>query len=310
MEKSLKEFKSRFIDLLLEVMWRQWTALGIASHVEPEDKWLIDPEALLFGVFFVRDRDKRLFEAVEKWFYKNHTLISTARMKKIEKSICNRASMHNFIRKWEDAKYIRLYYTHVISTQRENKVKEILAPVSLLHPPVLRLRLREMLGQNPRVEILIYFLYHETGNSLSIAKEVFLDQKSVYNVLEAWVKVGMLEKVGGKKKGYRINSEARKTWLKILGLNRLPSYLNWGRLYISLSIILKALETPPWNKDVYLLSSLFRDVYGEIKETAGKISTPPSPELYQGEEFFEPFSRYLIGLLEGIVGKKKKRGKI
>ena len=47
MNPSLKEFKNDFRELLLDLVWRQWSALGVAGDTHAADKWVIDPEALL-----------------------------------------------------------------------------------------------------------------------------------------------------------------------------------------------------------------------------------------------------------------------
>ena len=42
------EFKKRFLEAALDLLWRQWCSLGAAGHAQPaEPTRIIDPEALL-----------------------------------------------------------------------------------------------------------------------------------------------------------------------------------------------------------------------------------------------------------------------
>jgi len=49
MNLLLREFRESFLDKLLDLLWRQWTALGVSGHAEGDTPWVIDPEALLLA---------------------------------------------------------------------------------------------------------------------------------------------------------------------------------------------------------------------------------------------------------------------
>ncbi|RKY82730.1 hypothetical protein DRQ11_14060, partial [candidate division KSB1 bacterium] len=85
MEISLKEFKERFSEGLLEIHWKQWSALGVASHVEPERNWLIDLEALVLSTLVLGLKDARLLNASIEWLIKNGGWLSLQRIKRIAK---------------------------------------------------------------------------------------------------------------------------------------------------------------------------------------------------------------------------------
>ncbi len=47
MNPSLKEFKGEYQSLLLDFLWRQWSALGVAGQTSRGGQRIVDPEALL-----------------------------------------------------------------------------------------------------------------------------------------------------------------------------------------------------------------------------------------------------------------------
>ena len=169
----------------------------------------------------------------------------------------------------------------------------IISDIKIRKPALLQLMLRGLFGINARVEITIYLLSGKWGSSLGIAEEIFYDQKIVYRILENWRKTGIVEKIRGKD--YYM---ARiREWERLLYIGWLPAYLNWGRFFeVSLKIH-QHLSIKPWMVNQYLLSSLFRDVYDKIKPIAESLDEKlPSPELYKGEEFFEPFAEKLLSI--------------
>ena len=83
MNQSLKTFKSEYQDLLLNFLWRQWSALGVAGHSRGEDHWVIDPEALLLVSCTLGRHDPRLFDEVLDWLQENGWLINILRLKRI-----------------------------------------------------------------------------------------------------------------------------------------------------------------------------------------------------------------------------------
>jgi len=310
MGKSLKEFKKRYPEVLLEFHWRQWTALGVASHIKPEKTWIIDPEALLISTILLKDRDKRLAQITNEWVGEYGNLLNLPRFKKIWKHFDDLKNRLRFQHKEDfQEKYLKTLksFKKISRGDFSPRRREVLSPVNLKENPLIRLRLRNIFGQNVRSEILLYFLYHDSGSSLSIAKEVFVEQKSVYNTAEAWVKTGILERVEGKHKGYLMSKNNRKKWLDVLGIQSPPEYLNWGRLLPAFCLIVKALEISPWKDDTYLLSSLFRDLVGEFRELWRKLDlTLPEASLYPGDTFFVAFASTLMEAMKILVKGKEK----
>ncbi len=292
MGRSPNGFREQLMEALTELLWRQWSALGVASFVEPQKIWVIDPEALWIATAFLKEIDKRLYEVAETWTLKYRDLWMRSRYKKLLKS-------YREIREklWGPGKSTPLSFVEPrqsLARIRERQ-KEVIRPIPLREPSLIRLKLRGIFGRDARSEVLLYFLYHREGTSLSIAKETFLEQKSVYNVAQKWHEVGILERREGRKTGYVMSDPVRKAWLKVFGIRTLPQYLNWGIVFTGLCMIVETLGAEPWKDDVYLRASFYRDVYPQFSVLWEKLQlSPPDPTLYPGEAFTPVFEDALL----------------
>src|ERR1700728_1735772 len=83
MNPSLTTFKCEYQTLLLDFLWRQWSAIGVAGHARTEDNCIIDPEALLLLTCTVGRHDARLFDEMLDWLQVNGWLINVMRLKRI-----------------------------------------------------------------------------------------------------------------------------------------------------------------------------------------------------------------------------------
>ena len=82
---SVRKFKSDLLDSISELLWRQWTQLGVAGAVNSKNDWVLDPEALLiFSAHFAR-YDQRLYDLVIDWLQCNGESINLPRLKALLK---------------------------------------------------------------------------------------------------------------------------------------------------------------------------------------------------------------------------------
>lgn len=79
-------YKKSLFEALLNLLWRQWTSMGVAaSGNAAANAHVIDPESLLvFSSRFAR-YDARLFDLVLAWVQRNAYLLTPARLKRIVK---------------------------------------------------------------------------------------------------------------------------------------------------------------------------------------------------------------------------------
>src|SRR5437879_5751034 len=83
MNQPLRTFRDEFQNLLLNFLWRQWSALGVAGQASGEDDWIIDPEALLLLTCTMGRTEPRMFDEVLDWLQENGRFINIMRLKRI-----------------------------------------------------------------------------------------------------------------------------------------------------------------------------------------------------------------------------------
>ena len=68
---SVNKFKQELLNAILELLWKQWTLLGVAGQINAHDNFVLDPEALLiFSAHFAKF-DQRLYDLVIDWLQCN-----------------------------------------------------------------------------------------------------------------------------------------------------------------------------------------------------------------------------------------------
>ncbi|MBX3728460.1 MAG: hypothetical protein KF858_04675 [Candidatus Sumerlaeia bacterium] len=84
---SLKDFEIELTNGILDLLWRQWCALGVPGNVpERLEGHILDPEALLAATMEFGRRDARLFDEVLDWLLINGDLINVTRLKSISRN--------------------------------------------------------------------------------------------------------------------------------------------------------------------------------------------------------------------------------
>ena len=207
MNQQLKTFKEEYQTLLLNFLWRQWSALGVAGQAGGEDACIIDPEALLLFTCTLGRHEPRLFDEALDWLRENGRFINVMRLKRIlqkEKFAGERAlaAVAGVLAKGTDATKWKMLANSVDSPPGgeiffftpDGKPQPALGepephfarcgyqrgPLRLRghsqkfrpsQPPNLTLQLRALLGINVRCESVLYLLTHEAAHPSQIAHE-------------------------------------------------------------------------------------------------------------------------------------------
>ncbi len=324
MEIPLREFKRRFFDTLIEVHWRQWTALGVASHVAPEKTWTVDLEPLIISTLSIGLHDKRLLSSSIEWLTKNGEWINLSRLKRIvnvfseplpelKAPLLCPGSFQLFVNTYNRNAHYKIKYPKTDAYSAKDdvingfkafftnfKVRNVTTEPKLQLSSLIQLLLRSILGVDARTEILIYLFAHEGGNSNSIAKEIFYNQRNIYTILERWSHARMVTKISEQKiPRYCLNR--KNELLQVIGLKEMSNYLNWTKTFLLLDRLAKALSISPWSNDEYLLSSLFRDSYNETKSIGRLLRINiPEPTHYPGKQYFSPFALSVLDILNRL----------
>jgi hypothetical protein len=325
MEISLKEFKEKFYNDLLEIHWRHWTALGVTSHMKPEKTWIIDLEPLIISTLTIGLQDKRLLSSSIEWLIKNGEWMNLSRLKRIIKVFIERNPglkeppiipevWELFVDTYNKTAPNKIRFGKFDSYGSEKnaineyknffnafKIRNVTTEPKLDHSSLIQLLLRSILGVDARTEILIYLLAKESGNSNSIAKEIFYNQKNIYTILEKWSRAQMVIKIS-EQKIPRYSIKREKELLHAIGLREIPNYLNWTKTFLFLDRLTKALSISPWCDDEYLMSSLFRDLFNESKSIGKSLNINiPEPAHFLGKQYFPPFALGILNILKKLT---------
>lgn len=83
MNAPLNAFRDRYQETLLDFLWREWTAVGVAGQNRVAPHHVVDPEALLLITCTVGRYDPRLFDEVMDWMVKNGRFVNVQRLRNI-----------------------------------------------------------------------------------------------------------------------------------------------------------------------------------------------------------------------------------
>jgi len=110
---SPKDFRTLFLDNILNFLWRQWSTLGVLGESRPEDPWIIDPEPMLLFTLEVGRYEPRLFDEVLDWLVVNGKWIDLQRLRgilrgkdepiiKLTGTVANFLTQESDERKWQN----------------------------------------------------------------------------------------------------------------------------------------------------------------------------------------------------------------
>ena len=76
-------FRKSVTSELVTFAWERWSQLGVFAPGQRNDRWAVDPEALLIFTLEIGRRDPRLLDEVLDWLLKNERLMSVQRLRNL-----------------------------------------------------------------------------------------------------------------------------------------------------------------------------------------------------------------------------------
>jgi len=267
MAMSPKRFRAELRELLLELHWRQWCALGVSGQVEPERHWVVDIEALVGSVSRFGQADARLLKRAKEWLALNREWVSTPRLRRIS---------HTFNSTMDPE-------ARVPDAATRGRTKVVMPVVT--QPVLLQLQLRALFGMDARADVFGYLLFNRSGNSSSIARALYVDQKRVYNILERWSVAGVVRRAPG---GYSLMSDAVPA--AVAEARDRTEWVNWTTTYLAFDRLYESMAKAATD-DRYVLASLARDLRAGLEPQAAAVGVSlASADRYPGAAYFEPFA--------------------
>jgi hypothetical protein len=280
MAPLLTDFRSEFLDHLLDLAWRQWTSIGLLGRAVPWSHSVIDPEALLLFTCTIGRHDQRLFDGVLEWLNVNGDFINIQRLKRIAnverfsgeavlrtlaaatRTSANQAkwsglaeSLSSSGEKPEPLFYASsgaplpvvrepdpLFAEYGLARDRFEKrgIVETFRPERTAN---LILRLRALLGVNARCEILSYLLINRSGSPRSMASDCYFFPATISKATAEMARSGFLvSRNEGRRKLYHLVPEI---WSQLLLADAVrPEWITWPRLFRALERIWLLVQDP------------------------------------------------------------------
>jgi len=270
MQTLLTNFRTEFLDGLLDLLWRQWIALGVSGRGHTWTGPTIDPDALLLLSCTIARQDARLLDAILEWLRINGHFINIQRIKRMLKDEIFagepvlRAVAATTSTSVSEAKWVRLTRD---GTNKRRKKETLFflkngAPLPLVGEPEpifakygflrdrfelrgvaepfrpeplsnLLLRLRALLGVNARCEIFQFLLLNGRGSPRAMAKDCYYYPATISKALAEMRQSGfVVSRTEGRHRYYKLQPE---TWRNLfVGKESKTSWVVWARLFSAL----------------------------------------------------------------------------
>lgn len=279
-QDSLSHLTTRMVDLL----WHQWSSIGVAGYPRPGDDWIIDPEALILATTRFGRFDSRLMDESIDWLAKFGRRISLQRLQGLHRAwpgvadsrvlaaIAEVLGQQVAHRKWrviaDPAPQVSAAESFFIRSDGTpgiliGEAEPVFAKHGLLRgtlelrgmsqPPNPRTRgnlifiLRALLGVNARAEILAWLLTHDSGHPAAIARSTGYFSKSIQQILNEMEESGQVISVRhGREKHFRVRA---MDWHFLLpppaeGQNAFPRWVDWMPLFAAITRFAETLALP------------------------------------------------------------------
>jgi len=266
MDRLLTDYRLEFREELLQLLWRQWTALGVAGQMSPWRRTPLDPEALLAISCTAARHDVRLFDAILDWLVINGRYLNAQRMRRIlaEQRSAGRivyaAIAATMAGMTPSPKWARSTDQPGGSAAAQEPLFFLSdgAPLPILHAPdptfqaygllreryeprgsaqqfrpepqaCLLLSLRALLGVNARCEILTYLLLNDRGSPRAVASAYGYSPATIIKAMAEMADSGYLvSRVQGRHRFYSLVPDA---WRGLLLQWEQPRWIGWPALY-------------------------------------------------------------------------------
>ncbi len=280
MKTLLTNFRTEFRARMLDLLWRQWTALGVAGQGSPWERTVLDPEALLLTSCSIARHDPRLFDAMLDWLQVNGRYLNIHRLRRMLReypfagaavyaAAAATTSNPGQAVKWrqssklpkspvrpeeplfrmEDGAPLPVVHEPDPVFQAHGLLRDRYEPRGVAHPfrpdiPAnLMLRLRAFLGVNARCEIIAYLLLNERGSPRAVARACGYYPATVTKALAEMGDSGyVISRVEGRHRHYTLVPDAWHAAL-LIGKER-PSWITWPSLFSALEQTWKFLHAP------------------------------------------------------------------
>jgi len=278
MKTPLQDFSEEWRDAVLNLLWRQWCALGVPGHGSPYRTALVDPEALIVATAFHARTEPRLFDEMLEWLLVNQGFVNVQRLKRLAAESAASAVV-GALATWlaqetRTAKWTRAARTLSKPAEEPQPLFRFAdgRPLPVLRDPFgpfrdagfLRdmflprghgrlfaadepaaavLKLRAAMGLTCRAEIVAWLLTHKEGTASGIARACAFAQRTVHDSLVEMRASGLVAASGhGREVRVYLNAGLWRAWL---GFAAAPlAWVAWRETFRLFEYISQAVDEP------------------------------------------------------------------
>lgn len=225
--------------MVLDLLWRQWCALGVAGNAPPAGLRVIDIEPLLLATCTFGRLDPRLFDEALDWLHGNGELVATQRLRRLVKTHAFAggealSAVGFFLSKGDrSARWRQLSASQAAEGRKSPfflldekglptwgkedlsfaqagfsrgrvELRRMSTAFDPSDPACLQIRLRCLMGTNVRADLLSFLLTHQSGAHPSwIAREIDYAQSATQNAMATMARSALLRRRGvGRQQVY------------------------------------------------------------------------------------------------------------
>ena len=328
-----------FRESLLELLWQQWSALGVAGSAKTEPGWSVDIEALLLITTTQGRTDPRLFDEMLDWLWGHAQWVNVQRLRNIQKAIslgdpqvlaaiADWLSQRSAASKWKPLAIAAdsSTKTPVVFFSSKDGVPQPLFgeadPIFLRHgfhrgpikrrelsqtpnprsAATLSWKLRALFGVQARCEVLLWLLTHESGHAADIARATYYFPRTVDETLKELATSDLVRTARtGREKRYWLKSDEWNLLRTWTKPTGFPQWIDWPRFFIAQERIIAVLNNTELSP--MLQASELRRVFDELQPVlndGGLLSAFSASRNHTGVAFTEALLQDLRGLFVQI----------
>jgi hypothetical protein len=334
------EFRAFILDRLLDLLWRQWSALGVPGRNTIEERRVVDPESLLLLSMTIGRYDARLFDEILDWLVVNGAFLNVQRLRNLMKRFDFQSQPQlgaisellmeksNDPLKWKRLTAARsprnpepLFFLKSgkpIPIPDENapefsaygllrgpiKLRGHTQPFPTKGMPTLLLRLRALLGVNARCELLCLLAAAEEIHPSDVARQAGYSPRTVQNTLADMARSGVVQvRSGNREKWYCLQSDMLDHLLKLEGSP--TPWIYWAPLFRAFEMLwIGVIDPKRQNLDPLTQASELRLLGKEIRPLLADAGWGgrqfEDDSSFRGTEYSAVFIRNIMGILNQL----------
>ena len=279
---SVQEYKRQVFDAIMDMLWRQWSLLGVPGQIAPgkNSVTVLDPEALLlFSSRFAR-YDQRLYDLILDWMGVHSCQINIQRMKALHaKTDFKDTQSLGYISavaaetepsRWKrpaedyspscDVPAIALFKNQDdepesfipksdpvalrYGFERNVRLKSGKIPSCIPESTAsLLFRMRSIMGISARAETILIMLTNQCCKIQEIVDQSGYTWKSIQDVLEELAAGQFVSSINGTKRGKQYFLSQPEKIRQLFGIHKIL-FPNWLDVYESIGLLWKTLSNP------------------------------------------------------------------